>query len=145
PTLVGATTTANRTKGAPRRQSIEEKFRNASTETREVDERLVQWARQEGHRHTTSNAARKFVLGNESAGFLNIYPSNDTLDVNVRTLHERLPANKVDGIRQVLKNITGLSVASQYPVVPTAQVHPRLERFISEVLETYVAMMLGRE
>lgn len=145
PTVVGATATATQAKGAHPTKSVQERFADASTATREIDERLRQWAQHQGHRHTTSNAARKFLLGDERVAFLHVYPGYESLEVNVQLLRDRGKPDKADEIQQTLEDMAGRSLASKYPGIKATDLQPQVEHFVSEVLDRYAAIMLGHE
>lgn len=119
PRVIGRTaTTMTKSSSGPKLRPAH--FReSALPATRELGDRLAAWARELGLTVRETQQARQ-IRRSDNSVLANMYYSNDTLDIDLTLVAERLGHPHSDSVQRRLQALTTKPLTTKWPSVPTA-------------------------
>lgn len=137
PRLMGATATAQRSKGVRDRRPFDELLDMAPAEVRELDALLGQWAADNGF--VASHSARgRQIRGHDGKTLLQLYVEDGSLEFDFTPLTAAGLTTEVEEIGRRLDELAQRQLTRKYPYVPARPLIDEWLRVVKDVLTPYV-------
>ncbi|MDV6012286.1 hypothetical protein [Haloechinothrix sp. LS1_15] len=140
PQVVGMTATAQQAKGQHPRKPFTELLAESPGAVRELDQRILDWAQQQGYRDTTTGAARK-ILRADNVPVVLVYPADGAAELDIKRLRAQGNDHDADRIHVTLQELAGRELAPHYPRITAQEALSQFERFVTDVLQPFAALV----